>query len=65
MGIPDGSRDDALESWLSDLTDGETSVRRLRKRLDAERDPEEGCCPTCHGTSALGHTGHVTRVPTA
>ena len=61
MGTPDGSREDALESWLSDLTDGETSVRRLRKRLNAERDPADISCPTCHGHSA-GHTGHVARV---
>ena len=58
------STDGDLEGWLADLHDGETSVRRLRKRLNAERDPADISCPTCHGHSA-GHTGHVAKVPTA
>lgn len=28
--------DDALDNWLADLTGGETSMRRLRKRLTDE-----------------------------
>jgi len=57
------STDGDLEGWLQDLTDGETSVRRLRKRLNADRDPADTSCPTCSGHSA-GHTGHVARVTT-
>ena len=31
-----------LEGWISDLAGGETSVRRLRKRLEASQgEPEE------------------------
>ena len=53
-----------FENWIADLHDGETSVRRLRKRLDAQRDPADTSCPTCAGHSA-GHTGHLARVTTA
>ena len=34
----------ALEGWISDLAGGDTSVRRLRKRLEATQD-ESGEVP--------------------
>ncbi len=37
-GRDDGPATGGLEDWLSELTDGETSVRRLRKRLEATGD---------------------------
>ena len=37
-GRDDGPVTGGLEDWLSELTDGETSVRRLRKRLEATGD---------------------------
>jgi len=51
------SSDPEFESWISGLTDGETSARRLRQRLDASA---EGACAVCSGaaTSAPGHEGH-------
>jgi hypothetical protein len=48
------SRAEDLESCITDLGDGETTVRKLRKRLDAERDPVDDGCRTCSGTM----TGH-------
>lgn len=55
---------DALESWISDLSGGETSVRRLRKRLAAESTAERlealettGECPTCH--TSVDHADHL------
>ncbi|MEU2348731.1 hypothetical protein [Modestobacter sp. NPDC049651] len=56
-------QEDALDGWLSDLTDGETSMRKLRKKLAAKaeaRTPaaDEDECPTCHGA---GHTGSILR----
>jgi hypothetical protein len=47
LGTKDSSsRADDLESWITDLGGGETTVRKLRKRLDAERDPvDDGCRP--------------------
>ena len=56
---------DALDSWFSELTDGESSMRRLRKRLGVEskllRDP----CPTCHcpATEDAAHTDHEATEP--
>ncbi|HEV7872283.1 MAG TPA: hypothetical protein VGO95_13580 [Modestobacter sp.] len=50
--VPD---DGALESWITDLTGGEPTVRKLRERLDAERVPADDGCPTCSGT-VTGHT---------
>ena len=48
--------DGGLESWITDLAGGETTVRKLRQRLYAERRPaEDDGCPTCSGTL----TGHV------
>lgn len=64
------SRDDVvpdagdLEGWLHDLAGGETTVRRLRERLDAEREPADEGCPTCSGAST-GQPGHVPAVRTA
>ena len=42
--VPDVQPAEELEGWLSELTGGETSVRRLRKRLaemSAERDDQD------------------------
>ena len=36
-----------LEGWITDLAGGETSVRRLRRRLDAEREAADGGCTAC------------------
>jgi len=36
-----------LEGWIADLAGGETSVRRLRRRLDEQRDATHGGCTTC------------------
>ena len=47
--------DGEFESWISDLAGGEPTVRQLRKRLDAEREPADDGCPTCSGTM----TGHL------
>ncbi|MFQ1003936.1 hypothetical protein [Modestobacter sp. SSW1-42] len=54
--------DDALDSWLSELTGGESSMRRLRKRLRAEATRDDDlCCPTCQrpSTDDATHTGHL------
>jgi hypothetical protein len=59
--VPD---DGELESWITDLAGGETTVRKLRKRLyaEAEREPaEDDACLTCSGTL----TGHVPATVTA
>jgi hypothetical protein len=60
------TRNDALDSWLTELTDGETSMRRLRNRLRAEGTLPASTCPTCQHspTEDLAHTGHVAAVPT-
>jgi hypothetical protein len=59
LGTKDSSsRADDLESWITDLSGGETTVR---KRLDAERDPVDDGCPTCSGTM----TGHQPGLRTA
>ena len=52
---------DALDSWLTELTGGETSMRRLRNRLRAEGTLAAGTCPTCQHptTEDVAHTGHV------
>lgn len=52
-----------LEGWLQDLTGGETTVRRLRKRLDAERDVPAGedACPSCAGSSRQPGHGPAAR----
>jgi hypothetical protein len=48
-----------LESWISGLTGGETSVRRLRERLVADGGGPEGTCEVCE-RAATGevHPGH-------
>jgi hypothetical protein len=55
--VPSDSGD--LESWISGLTGGETSVRRLRKRLHENGEVAEGACAVCAG-AATGetHAGH-------
>ena len=52
---------DALDSWLTELTGGETSMRRLRNRLRAEGTLAACTCPTCQHptTEDVAHTGHV------
>ncbi|NIH68213.1 hypothetical protein [Modestobacter marinus] len=57
------TQSDALDRWLADLTGGETSMRRLRRRLTAEGTLGAEPCPTCEhpATDDLAHTGH--RVP--
>jgi ferredoxin len=36
-----------LDYWITELRKGETSVRHLRKRLEALRDGSERTCPAC------------------
>ncbi|MCZ2817934.1 hypothetical protein [Modestobacter sp. VKM Ac-2984] len=57
--------DDALNSWLADLTGGETSMRRLRKRLTEEGTLTTEPCPTCEhpAVADLAHTGHQVAEP--
>jgi len=38
---------DALDSWFSELAGGESSMRRLRKRLGVDSSSDPGSCPTC------------------
>jgi hypothetical protein len=59
-GCMSTTRSDTLDSWLTELTGGESSMRRLRKKLGVEStltDP----CPTCQRppTEDVAHTGHV------
>ncbi|MCZ2849108.1 hypothetical protein [Modestobacter sp. VKM Ac-2978] len=57
--------DDALNSWLADLNGGETSMRRLRKRLTEEGTLTTEPCPTCQhpATEDFAHTGHWVAEP--
>jgi hypothetical protein len=60
--VPAG--DGELEGWLNDLVDGETTARRLRKRLEDEAvDHPEADCTVCEGTSTgkiyFGIDGHL------
>ena len=57
--------DDALNSWLADLTGGEISMRRLRKRLTEEGTLTSEPCPTCQhpATPDSAHTGHWVAEP--
>ena len=53
-----------LESWLQDLVGGETTARRLRKRLEDEAgDHPEADCAVCGSTSTgkiyFGLDGHL------
>ncbi|WP_164703144.1 hypothetical protein [Modestobacter sp. KNN46-3] len=59
--------DDALNSWLADLTGGETSMRRLRKRLAAEGTLTTEPCPTCQhpATADAPHAAHEVAEPVA
>ena len=60
------TRTDALDSWLTELTGGESSMRRLRTRLRAEAQrTDDSCCPTCQrpSTEEASHTGHWTAEP--
>jgi hypothetical protein len=43
--------DGALENWLHDLTDGESTARQLRKRLDADGQRHEDTCSVCDGAA--------------
>jgi hypothetical protein len=43
--VDDGPPEAGLEGWISDLAGGETSVRRLRKRLEATRGEPEKVVP--------------------
>ena len=55
------AQEDALDGWLSDLNGGETSMRKLRKKLAAKaeaRTAETG--PTRTGTPTHTATGHST-----
>ena len=45
-----------LEGWIADLAGGETSVRRLRRRLDEQRAAADGGCTTC-GCAGDVHLG--------
>jgi hypothetical protein len=63
MKTRNGSHDDVpsdggdLENWLHDLTDGETSARRLRRRLG---DASSGTCTVCNADeSYFGLGGHL------
>ena len=65
-GTHDGTPSDGgdLESWITDLTDGETTARRLRKRLEDEvGDHPEVDCAVCESTSTgkiyFGLDGHL------
>ena len=49
-----------LEGWISGLTDGESSARRLRKRLDDAGDAPLGSCTVCDADeSYFGPGGHL------
>ena len=51
------AHDADFESWISGLTDGETSVRRLRKKIGSVGSGE---CQACEqaATGELDHAGH-------
>jgi hypothetical protein len=59
-----GSHDDVpsddIEGWLHDLTDGETSARRLRARLGDGGSTTSGTCSVCTSDhSFFGPGGHL------
>jgi len=60
------TRSDALDSWLTELTGGESSMRRLRKKLGTESILTPDPCPTCFRppTEDYAHTGHWIAEPT-
>ena len=56
--------DGGLQTWLQDLVDGETTARRLRKRLEDEAgERAEADCAVCEGTATgkvyFGLDGHL------
>ncbi len=57
------SDDGGLETWLQDLVDGETTARRLRKRLEGAGERPESACEVCEGAATgkvyFGLDGHV------
>ena len=52
-----------LQTWLQDLVDGETTARRLRKRLDEAGERPEATCEVCDGAATgkiyFGLEGHL------
>ena len=59
----DASQDDGeFESWISGLAGGETTVRRLRERLDATGEIRHEPCAVCEdaatGVTRFGHADH-------
>ena len=52
---------DSLDNWLTELTGGESSMRRLRKKLGVDSATLTDACPTCQRppTEDLAHTGHL------
>jgi len=57
------SDDGELENWLHDLTDGETTARQLRIRLDADGPRHDDSCAVCDGAATgkiyFGPEGHL------
>jgi hypothetical protein len=54
------SDDGDFESWISDLTDGETTARQLRVRLDAAGERTDHDCAVCTADeSYFGPGGHL------
>ena len=55
--------DGDFENWITDLVDGETTARRLRKRLDAAGERSADACTVCEGTATgkiyFGPDGHL------
>jgi hypothetical protein len=55
--------DGELQTWLQDLVDGETTARRLRKRLDESGERPEATCEVCEGSATgkiyFGLDGHL------
>ncbi|WP_138732007.1 hypothetical protein [Modestobacter excelsi] len=55
--------DGGLETWLQDLVDGETTARRLRKRLDEAGERPGATCEVCDGAATgkvyFGLEGHL------
>ena len=55
--------DGGLQTWLQDLVDGETTARRLRKRLEDAGERPESACEVCESAATgkvyFGLDGHV------
>ena len=68
-----GSRDAApsvdgeFESWITDLSGGEPTVRKLRKRLQELGERAESSCEMCEGAATgkvyFGLEGHLHERP--